>query len=340
MRYYKKKRIRKVLFGVFAFINVLIAPSAFADKKVLIAEPNHQLGYLPLYIAIDEGYFKKQGLDVQMLLAGGGQHINAVLTGNAFAFVGGPEWNAFARARAGGEDKAIMAVAGVVNRANVYMVGKPGVTQPTDPAALKKAFQGKTVIVGVNGSTSNSIPRYYLKSLGLDPDKDVTLVAVETGSIPPTFKSMHADYAAGVEPNLSDAIAKGIYSEPFVNFPKLWGEYAYSTLNVAEKSIKDDPDTVQKLVAGVAQALDLIESNHAEAIKIAEKEFNTIPANLVEQSVDRFISDGLWQGAKSITPQSYTTAMKIIVSTGKLKTIPEFTSLVDTQFMEHASGKN
>lgn len=205
---------------------------------------------------------------------------------------------------------------------------------PTDPEQLKELFKGKTFVVGVNGSTTNSIPRYYLKSVGLDPDKDVTLVAVETGNIISTFKSMKADFAAGVEPNLSDGIEQGIYSQPLVNFPKQWGEYAYSTLNVSEQLIESDPDMVQKLVTGVAKALDLIESDPNKAKEIAKKEFSTMDPKILELSVNRFLEDGVWNGAKWISKNSFEIAMQIVVEAGKLKEIPAYETLVEPKFMK------
>lgn len=303
-------------------------------KKVIIAEPNHQLGYLPVYVALNEGFFQEEGLDVELLMTGGGQHVNAVLTGNAHAFVGGPEWNAFALERDGGKEKVIKAVSGVTHRGNVYLVGKPNTTLPTDPEQLKQLFKGKTIVVGVNGSTTNSIPRYYLKSIGLDPDKDVTLVAVETGNIISTFKSMNADFAAGVEPNLSEGIEQGIYGQPLVNFPKQWGEYAYSTLNVSEKLINSDPEMVQKLVNGVAKGLDLIQSDPDKAREIAKKEFSTMDPRALELSVNRFLEDQLWEGAKWISKDAFEISMKIVVEAGKLKEVPAYESLVETKFMK------
>ena len=72
--------------------------SAHADsKQLIVAEPTHGVGYLPLYVSIDEGYFKQLGLDVKFTtMEGGSAHTNAVLSGQAFAYIGGPEHNAFA----------------------------------------------------------------------------------------------------------------------------------------------------------------------------------------------------------------------------------------------------
>ena len=55
-----------------------------------MAEPVHNLGYLPLYIAVDKGFFAQEGLSAKILtIESGSGHTNAVLSGQAFAFIGG-----------------------------------------------------------------------------------------------------------------------------------------------------------------------------------------------------------------------------------------------------------
>src|SRR6201997_2779152 len=95
-----------------------LSPAAADEKKTLIvAEPSHNIGYLPLYIAIRNGYFANDGLDVKVMsLDSGSEHANAVLSGQAFAFIGGPEHDAFAKLK-GAE---LRSVVNVVNRGNVY----------------------------------------------------------------------------------------------------------------------------------------------------------------------------------------------------------------------------
>src|SRR5258705_12357500 len=69
-----------------------------ASKELLVAEPVHSTGYLPMYIAMAKNYFAESDIAVKIVtIESGGGHTNAVLSGQAFAFIGGPEHNAFAK---------------------------------------------------------------------------------------------------------------------------------------------------------------------------------------------------------------------------------------------------
>jgi NitT/TauT family transport system substrate-binding protein len=87
-----------------------------------VTEPEHNIGYLPLYVAIKKGFFARQRLDIKLMTMGGGSfYIDGVFFGQAFAFIGGPEHCAYAQARGG----QLLAVANVVDRGNVYFCAAP-----------------------------------------------------------------------------------------------------------------------------------------------------------------------------------------------------------------------
>ena len=69
-------------------------------KEVLIAEPVHGTGYLPLYVGMAQNLFEGVTVKIVTIETGAG-HANAVLSGQAFAFIGGPEHCAFAKAKGG-----------------------------------------------------------------------------------------------------------------------------------------------------------------------------------------------------------------------------------------------
>src|SRR5690606_1608182 len=148
------------------------APEVGEDGMVelVIAEPVHGVGYLPLYVGIQQGYFEAEGLNVSTVtLQGGGAHTNAVLTGEAWGFIGGPEHNAFALAKGA----SIKAIVNIVNRGNVYLVAPPGVSLDGDLAGF---LAGKTIATGAFGSTPNSITRYLVEQAGLEVGSDVILM--------------------------------------------------------------------------------------------------------------------------------------------------------------------
>ena len=94
-----------------------------------------------MYIAMAKGYFAEADIDVKIVtIETGGGHTNAVLSGQAFAFIGGPEHNAFAKAK-GAE---LRAVVNCVDRGNVYFCAAKGqrARRTSDWPAY---FKGKTI---------------------------------------------------------------------------------------------------------------------------------------------------------------------------------------------------
>ena len=85
-----------------ALLSVRVNVGAQNLKQIVIAEPVHQIGYLPLYMAIDRGLFAKRGLDVTTLTATGGAHVSALVSGSVWGNIGGPESDAMANGNGNG----------------------------------------------------------------------------------------------------------------------------------------------------------------------------------------------------------------------------------------------
>src|SRR3954452_6148958 len=166
-----------------------------APKELLVAEPVHSTGYLPMYIAMANNYFAESDIAVKIVtIETGSGHTNAVLSGQAFAFIGGPEHNAFAKAK-GAE---LRAVVHCVDRGNIYYCAANG-HEPKDsdwPSYVK----GKAIAVGAMGGTPNSITRYLLKKWKLDAKSDVTLVEVANSAVIAVVKNKQAQIGVATEP--------------------------------------------------------------------------------------------------------------------------------------------
>ena len=143
---------RRKFLGATASVSALLARPMIARadaKEVLIAEPVHGTGYLPLYIGIAKNLFDDVTVKIVTIETGSG-HTNAVLSGQAFAFIGGPEHCAFAKAK-GAE---LRAVVHCVDRGNVYFCAAKGLApEGRDFAGF---FKGKTIATSGFGGTPNT----------------------------------------------------------------------------------------------------------------------------------------------------------------------------------------
>jgi NitT/TauT family transport system substrate-binding protein len=321
----------RLICGALALLlTTALAPSAQAQKTLLVAEPTHGIGYLPLYVAIRNGYFAKDGLDVKvMTVDGGSTHTNAVLTGQAFAFIGGPEHDAFAKLK-GGE---LRAIANVVDRGNVYYSLRKG-AEMKPGQSFADYFKGKSIAVGLVGGTPNSITRYLLKKWSLDAKNDVTVIEMTTSAVIAAVKAGRADIGVTSEPYLTQGITQGIWSEPVINIPKDLGPYAYSTLNVRLDSIKNDPDTVQKFVRGVVQGLKFTHADPEAAAALAKKEFPTMPLDDMKATLDRTFVDGLWSADGMVSPEAWKTAEAVVLAAGVLKQAVPYDDIFDMKFVK------
>ena len=309
----------------------LLSPAVAADSKTLyVAEPAHNIGYLPLYVGIRKGYFAADGLDVKvMALDSGSEHANAVLSGQAFAFIGGPEHDAFAKLK-GGE---LRTVVNIVNAGNVYYLARKG-KEPAAGQSMADYFKGKSIAVGQYGGTPNSITRYLLKKYKLDARNDVTLNEMSTSAILAAVRSGNSVIGVTQEPLITQGEKAGIWGEPFINIPKMLGPYAYSTINVGLASIKKDPDTVRKFVDDVVKSLKYVYGDPDGAAAIAKEEFPTMPIADLKATLDRSFADKIWSEDGSVSHESWKTAESVVLAAGILTKPVPYDDIIDMQFLQ------
>jgi NitT/TauT family transport system substrate-binding protein len=260
-------------------------------NSITIAEPVHGIGYLPLYAAIDNGYFASEGLNVKITTLTGGAHVNAVLSGNAWGFVGGCESAAIANAKGA----QLVGIAGVVDRANVYWVARKGVK--IDPNHIAGSIKGLRMAVGRHGGSPEIDSLYELQQLGLNPQKDMQLINNDvSGSELSLVKSGKADIAVTSEPVIGEGVKAGVWGKPFVSLPKELGKFAYSDIVTSKANVQKDPKTVKAFDAALAKGMDYVIREKAGAMKIAVKEFPSMTPALIQTTLDRTYADNLWDG--------------------------------------------
>jgi NitT/TauT family transport system substrate-binding protein len=279
--------------------------------------------YLPLYVAIDEGFFTQQGLDVTKETAGAPSvALSAVISKSAQFSIHGPEWTAIAASKGA----PVHIVANVVNGAAVWIA-----TTPDFKFESVKDLKGEKIVTGLMPTTSTSLFIKLLKENGLDAKTDVDMIQVQIGSEPGPFLAKQAKVAVMYEPGLDQVVAKGM--KVVVGFPKLYGAYAFSAVT-ARTDV--DADSAERVVKGMELAMRFMQTNEAKTVEIAKKEFPTLDPVVVEASVKRMLSDGVYPKSVDITPDALKVAMATQIALGNLAAQPDYKAFIAKDLIDPA----
>ncbi|MCM3443130.1 ABC transporter substrate-binding protein [Metabacillus halosaccharovorans] len=296
---------------------------ATENDSILVTEAFHSLLYLPLYVGKKEGVFEDNNIDIKNIRSAGTgpTALASVLSGEAQFSVHGPEHVGFAQEK-GGKAKAISAVA---NSAPVWVLANEDV-EFHSPEDLK----GKKIVVHQAPGTSNTLLKRLLLDAGLDYEKDVTVMEVQSGSELGPVLAGEADIAVAYQPQVDQGVSQGL--KIVYDFTEEYPEYAFSTFNASEKLISENPDLVKRFVLSMDQSLKLIHENPDKAVAVAIEEFPELDKEVVTKAVNRMIDSNVYPPDVTITNEAFNTAIDMQKFVGNIKTDMKFEDIVDPSF--------
>ena len=340
-----KARTRIALFVMLAIclLDWHAPADAQAMRKITIAEPGKLFLYIPLYFAIDRGYFAKEGLDVEMLTAGRRDlAMTSVIAGQAFASVHDPVEAALARSR-GAKVKIIAPV--VIAPAN-WLVADPDIT--SDP----KTWRGKTIALSTPPNTQYSIfmkelreggwtqvdPTTYRLGADNDPAHYLKFLLGAFGADLSLVMTGKANMALMLEPGVSTAEQKA-GKHMIKDYPALLGPFLFSSVNVSEETIQKDRETVQKLVNAMHAAFRYAYTHPDELAQAAMKRYPDIDPKIVDSGVKRMIKAKSFTTDVKFTKASFEKNMEYLAigapDSPALKV--KWEDIADTSFAENAA---
>ncbi|QJR16934.1 ABC transporter substrate-binding protein [Usitatibacter palustris] len=251
------KRIFQVMAA--AIVGVALAATSWAQapekKKVSIAVGGKNLFYyLPLTVAERKGYFKDEGLEVEIAdFAGGARALQAMVGGSADMVSGAYEHTINMVAK----KQPIKAVVLQAKYSSMVLI------LPKDKAAKYKSakdLKGAKVGVTAPGSSTNMFINNLLVRGGLKPT-DVSIVGVGTGAA--AFAAMdkgELDAMVNLDPVISQLEATGKFvavadSRTEKGMQEIYGgDYHASVIYITDEYIKKNPNTVQAVVNAMVRA--------------------------------------------------------------------------------------
>jgi NitT/TauT family transport system substrate-binding protein len=322
------KRLASFAITLATGLGLQGAAHAAPPEKVVVYQAFQSIQYLPLYVGIDKGIFAKHGLDVQKVTAGGGAAgVAAVIGGHADFSLQDPMTAILANLKG----------ASLVNVANV-VAGVPVWVIAPGNSPLKSAgdLAGKNVSTALPPTTSTYLLQRLIKEQKIG---DVKLNTVQIGTELSPVSAGRADAAALYEPQVDEGLASG-YKIVYA-FPKDYaGGYAFSTIDTLASTIKDKPQMVTAFVKAIGEAEALIQSSPETAKAVAETEFPTLSKTVVDNAVERLITQKIYAPTPEISEQAFRNALDLQEYIGNIKPgSVTYASAVDNSFAKAAAGK-
>ena len=265
---------KTTLIGIFAL--VLCSQPAAAQQKVRInwtAVTGAQSG---IYVAYEEGLFKKNGLDVELIhIPSSSRGIQAILAGElAFSSLDGLN---VAQANLKGANLALVAAA--TNRFVFSLMGKPEIKRIAD-------LRGKKIGITRVGSSTHTAALYALSQAGLKPSDYQILPLMEVPNILTALLAGQVDAGIVSPPTNSRARKAGL--NELMNLAKEGPEYVSVALGTSRAYIKDREDSVRRVVRSYAEALQLFKANRQVGIRVLAKFTKLKDQDILEDAYNQF----------------------------------------------------
>ena len=217
------------------------AQESFAQQKFLMGYSSFSANQTPIWVAKEEGLFKRFGTEPDLILIEGGTRgAQALISGDLPIM--GMSGQPVISARARGSDLTM--IAGMVNKMNYVLVGAPAVKKPED-------LKGKRIGAAQAGTASYHAVLLGLKHWGLDARRDrITILQLgNQGARVASLQSGGSD-AIIVNPGLGPSL-KERGNNILADFTELPIPYPQQTISVRERTLKTDAEFVERVMKGV-----------------------------------------------------------------------------------------
>ena len=303
-------------------------------SKVTLNEVAHSIFYAPQYVAIEEGYFEEEGLDLTLVTGfGADKTMTAVISGEADIGFMGAEASIYAYQE--GATDPVMNFAQLTQRAGNFLVAREEM-----PAFTWDDLKGKKVLGGRKGGMPEMVFEYILKNNGLDPETDLTIdQSIDFGSTAAAFTGdTSADFTVEFEPSATLLEQEGT-GYVVASLGTDSGYVPYTSYSAKASFLEDHPKTIQKFTNALQKGMDYVSTHSPEEIAtVIAPQFPETDLATVTAIVTRYYQQDTWKDNLIFNEESFQLLQDILQDAGELSRRTEYTDLVTTSFAQKAAS--
>lgn len=342
-RYMKKKRL-SLFLALLCVISLLSGCGGKEETKenastkdttpVVLNEVAHSIFYAPMYVAIEEGYFAEEGIDLTLVTGfGADKTMTALLTDEADIGFMGSESTIYTYI--GGSSDYAVNFAQLTQRAGNFLVAR----EPIENFDWSMLI-GKEVLGGRAGGMPEMVFEYILKKNSIDPASDLSIdQSIDFGSTAAAFSGGQGDFTVEFEPHATSLEAKG---DGYVvaSLGEDSGYVPYTAFSAKKSYIEENPEIIQSFTNALQKGMNYVQSHSAEEIaKVIQPQFEETDLETITTIVERYAAQGTWKSDLIFEEDSFTLLQNTLEEAGELERRVPYEDLVNTDFAGKASGR-
>mgnify|MGYP001605163272 FL=1 len=327
----KKNILYYCLFFILVF---LMVGSLFLDfnhskknenkrTKVTLAEVAHTIFYAPQYVAIEKGYFKEVGIDIDLILTAGADKVTAaVLSGDADIGFCGSEGTIYVYNAK--EKDYLKTFAQLTQKDGSFLVSR----EKIDNFTLND-LKGKSVIGGRAGGMPEMTFEWALKQNGIDPKNDLEIdTSIAFAAMGGAFISGQGDFVTLFEPNALEIEQQG-YGYVVASIGELGGVVPYTSYSARESYIEKNSELISNFTKAIQKGLDFVHnSSDKEVAEAILSQFPDTSLNDLEKVVARYRKIDAWPKTTKFSEESFDHLQDIMIDNGVLNSKVSYDKLI------------
>ena len=310
------------LIGMITFICFTGKKEENDLRKIRVAEVTHSPFYTPFYVAIENGYFKEEGLDIELVLTPGADKVSAaVLSNDVEIGFAGPEASIYVYN--GGEEDYIISFAGLTKRDGQFILAR----EATDNFKLEDLYN-KEILVGRKGGMPSLNFLNALKKSNIDPKKININYSVEFAALSGSFIGGMGNYVNLFEPTATK-LTKDNLGYVVASIGLMSGEVPYTAFNARKSFINNNEDVIRKFTKALNKGIKYtLENNENEIAKVILKQFSDSSLNDLSVIIKRYKDYDCFLDSTYISEKSFENLEDIMIDNDLLKSYVPYSDLI------------
>lgn len=333
---------RKVIIASIITIVILMVAIALAitgnNKKIEstdtlrtinVSEVTRSVFYSPQYVAIKNGFFEKNGIEIELITGQGADAVmTSVLSGQVEIGFAGPEASIYVYNE--GKEDYTQVFAQLTKRDGSFLVSREN-TENFSWQDLK----GKTIIPGRKGGVPYMTLEYVLKQNGIDPQNDLVLDdSIKFDLMAGAFTAGNADYVTLFEPTASMTELQGV-GYVVASVGKESGEIPYTAYFAKKSFIKENEDIIQGFTNAIYEGEQWVRNHTAREIaEVVQEFFPDTDLDTLERAIQSYIDIDAWNENPVLKEESFDKLQEVMIEAGELSEKVPYSEIVNNTYAE------